>query len=221
MITRTSISAPSPPCCGHCQKPENSGGVHLLQCSGCHEISYCCPAHQSADWKSHKALCKQRKKEKELDREKKAKGNAAVAVLLLARAIPVAAAALPPLTYDDCCKDLYKACLYDDSEVVLSILEKGQVDVNWSDEEGCTAAHAACEGGSVECLSILLEYRCDVNVITSTAVTPSLLTCENGHAACLSLLVEHGADLSREDSQGLGPIHVACENGHYEVLKGI
>jgi hypothetical protein len=53
--------------CGHCQQP----GEKLLQCSGCQETSYCCPEHQASDWKSHKGLCKQRRKEK-VEREKKA-----------------------------------------------------------------------------------------------------------------------------------------------------
>ena len=27
------------------------------QCGSCHQLSYCCPEHQKADWKEHRKVC--------------------------------------------------------------------------------------------------------------------------------------------------------------------
>ena len=34
----------------------------LMHCSGCYAVSYCCPRCAAADWPSHAAYCKERRK---------------------------------------------------------------------------------------------------------------------------------------------------------------
>ncbi|KAK6065235.1 hypothetical protein SCUP234_12650 [Seiridium cupressi] len=45
--------------CNHCRKDEFASGVGLLQCARCRKASYCCRECQRADWKTHKAVCKE------------------------------------------------------------------------------------------------------------------------------------------------------------------
>ena len=208
------MAPPPPPSCGHCQEPEKPG-VHLLQCTGCHEASYCCPAHQAADWKSHKILCKQRKKDKEKEKEngqeRKAESNATVTNFLYFN---------PTAAVTECSKDLCQACFDGEHEKARRILQQGRINVNWSYEgKGLTAVHVASQEGKALCLAVLIEYHFNVNAITIKGHTPAYYASQNGHTACVSLLAKHGADLMTLDNKGDSPIHSACFNGHYDVVK--
>ena len=37
--------------CGKCGKAADK------RCGSCHQVSYCCPEHQKADWKEHRKVC--------------------------------------------------------------------------------------------------------------------------------------------------------------------
>ena len=91
--------------------------------------------HQVADWKSHKVLCKQRKKEmKEREKERK-ESVAAINYLLLNN---------PPIVANPTAADLWE-CMEGEVGRARQILLIG-VDVNWQDQ-GATLAYTACQNG--------------------------------------------------------------------------
>lgn len=45
--------------CNSCGKDESMSGVSLLRCARCRKARYCCIECQRADWKPHKAICKE------------------------------------------------------------------------------------------------------------------------------------------------------------------
>ena len=177
-----------PPLCGHCQQPAQPG-KRLLVCSSCHEACYCSPEHQVAAWVSHKALCKQRKKEKkEREKEKERKeSDAAINYLLLNPPI----AARP--TAAELLLSLWNACMEGEVGRARQILLSG-VDVN-GQSQGVTPAYIACQNGHTECLSLLINHGAQLNKADNRGVTPAYTACQNGHVKILHLLIQHGADL--------------------------
>jgi ankyrin repeat protein len=196
---------PSPPLCGHCQQPAQSG-KRLLDCASCHEACYCSPEHQLADWTSHKLLCKQRKKEKK-EREKERKESH---VLLNP---PIAAR---PTTAEPI-KLLFIACCKGEVERARQILLSG-VDVNCQNQ-GLTPAYTACLNGHTECLSLLINHGAQLDKATNEGITPAMVACQNGHTECLSLLINHGAQLDKANNDGFTPACTACLKGHTECLS--
>ncbi|XP_058130914.1 ankyrin repeat domain-containing protein 31 [Dasypus novemcinctus] len=95
---------------------------------------------------------------------------------------------------------LYKAALYNDSDLVQHCIKKGG-NVNQPSYAGWTALHEASVGGFYQTASELLKGGADVNVRGMYQITPLHDAVINGHYKVAELLLSNGADpLLRSDN---------------------
>ena len=73
--------------------------------------------------------------------------------------------------------------------------------VDWADEQGTTALHAACQEGCTDCVELLLRAGAMAGRATAGGTTPLMLACENGRADCAELLLKAQADVSATDGE--------------------
>uniref|UniRef100_A0A7S1VUP3 Uncharacterized protein n=1 Tax=Sexangularia sp. CB-2014 TaxID=1486929 RepID=A0A7S1VUP3_9EUKA len=90
---------------------------------------------------------------------------------------------------------------------VLCLLRAHGANVNWRDEQGFTAVHAAAFKGAAEALSVLLSFN-EVNLTAADAdgLTPLLRACQgrtDDHLAAVRTLLQSGrASVDERDAQG-------------------
>ena len=82
------------------------------------------------------------------------------------------------------------------------------------DEKWETAAHKACQVGSVACLEQLIAAGANVNAEDKLGRTPSWYAACYGGSQCLEALIVAGADLQKADQNEITPIFMANANGH-------
>ncbi|DAZ99774.1 TPA: hypothetical protein N0F65_001283 [Lagenidium giganteum] len=102
---------------------------------------------------------------------------------------------------------------------VISLLDEVHADVNYSNQNGCTALHGAAASGQLEVVQWLLEYP----GITTTLVddeeqSPLHYAAFYGHLEVVQLLVEHGVPLDVPDKYGRLAHCSAAINGHLDVV---
>ena len=82
---------------------------------------------------------------------------------------------------------------------------KLDIDLEYKDDDGLTALHAAGQIGHVELTKQLLMHGVAVDPVDNGGKTPLHYAVENQHGEVISLLVESGADIRLEDGNGLTP----------------
>lgn len=87
---------------------------------------------------------------------------------------------------------LQLACKYNATKIFNFIVDDCSIDIDYTDNSGCTALHYACEVGNLSMVKVLLEkgkYG-SKNAETSTGMTPFLLACREGHADVVEWLYD-------------------------------
>lgn len=108
--------------------------------------------------------------------------------------------------------------------VIVDLLVKAGVDINYQDEQGETALHLAARFGHEKCAKLLLDGTQDQRADTELAEktfgwTPLFTASVDGCLPIVELLIEAGADLERPDLSGWTPKEHASLRGHMEIAN--
>lgn len=111
-----------------------------------------------------------------------------------------------------------------DYKVIVEMLVKSGVDVNWRDQTGETALHVAARFGHDECADVIIKgtqsLKADLEIVeNSYAWTPLHVAAVDGHLSVVKLLLAAGADVSRMDSSGWTAKEHAALRGHITIAK--
>ena len=108
--------------------------------------------------------------------------------------------------------------------VIVEMLVKAGVDINWRDETGETALHVAARFGHDECAEVILRgsetAKADLELVeNSYSWTPLHVASVDGHLSVVKLLIAFGADASRPDSSGWTAKEHAALRGHMDIAR--
>ena len=93
------------------------------------------------------------------------------------------------------------------------------MNINYKDENGCTALHYACDEGNLKIVEILIDADCDTNIKNINKQTPLYLSAKKGYFDISKKLIEYGAELNLEDSEKNSSLHYICKNDFIDLLK--
>lgn len=107
---------------------------------------------------------------------------------------------------------------------IVRLLVEAGVDLNYQDDQGETALHAAARSNHTECASILLAgsggHKADIEIAENTfGWTPLFVSCVDGHFRMVELLVAAGADLQKLDTSGWTAKEHATLRGHMDIWR--
>jgi hypothetical protein len=92
-------------------------------------------------------------------------------------------------------------------------------DANARDEEGFTAAHAACATGNAEMLQLLIRNGAKVNSVDAYGDSPLMFASAGGHLECVKVLVESPEiDIWHKSKDNLTAAQAAEANGQETVV---
>ena len=74
--------------------------------------------------------------------------------------------------------------------------------INWCNDAGTTALHAASLSGHEACVQLLLDAHAALDPRQKGGATPLILAARQGHSECVARLLGAGADLARRDATG-------------------
>ena len=100
-------------------------------------------------------------------------------------------------------------------------LQKEYININYTDENGNTALHYACDEGNLKIVEILIQANCDTNIKNNNKQTPLHLSTKRGYFDISKMLIESGAILNIYDSEKNSPLHYICKNNYVELLRYI
>ena len=108
--------------------------------------------------------------------------------------------------------------------VIVKLLVKAGVDLDYQDDQGETALHIAARFGHTECARILLEehdlQKADMEVAEkSFGWTPLFIACVDGHIEIVRTLIEANANLEKLDTSGWTAKEHAALRGHIDIAK--
>jgi hypothetical protein len=94
--------------------------------------------------------------------------------------------------------------------------------VDYADEAGTTALHAACQEGHAECVALLLRAGAMADTPGAGGVTPLIVACESAQLACVKLLLDAKADVAaKDDDNSATALHGACNAGATECAQAL
>lgn len=121
----------------------------------------------------------------------------------------------PPLTG----QDLHKAIRISDEIHLEKLLEKGEADIEATDNLGFTPLMAACNKGDPNIVKILINAGAYLETKNDSGKTALMMASIKGHADAIGILLEHGADINNCDKSGLCALHCAVDGEQLRALR--
>ena len=91
--------------------------------------------------------------------------------------------------------------------------------LNYQNEDGFTALHAATACGDLDVTRLLIEAGCNVNVTSLFGRTPLMTVAQNGYTSILKELIAAGCNVDLPQHDGATPLYVAAFFGNPEVTE--
>ena len=117
--------------------------------------------------------------------------------------------------------DVIDAILHNDSGGLITLCQKGHVNINDAIRDGWSLIHLCCYVDSVDCLEMLVnEEDVDVNKFGPGHITPLMITVYRGNIDCTKVLLNHpkiNVNIRNEKLEAAIAIAVNLKN--YEMIK--
>jgi len=152
------------------------------------------------------------------------RGEVATAKACLARGVDINS--IHTDKYGPSCTPLMAAVTYNKLEIVRILLDRDDLDLAVTDEDGDTALHIACDytKGNADIVAMLGQdrrmTRQIINMKNNDGETALMMAVARGNLSCVEKMSEiEGVDLEIKDKYGNGLEDMARYEGHMEVLK--
>ncbi|XP_036683690.1 fibronectin type 3 and ankyrin repeat domains protein 1 isoform X2 [Balaenoptera musculus] len=114
---------------------------------------------------------------------------------------------------------LHRAVNVNDEDLLLRILQGGNVKVDVPNKFGFTALMVAAQRGYSRLVKILVSNGTDVNLQNGSGKDSLMLACYAGHLDVVKYLRRHGASWDTRDLGGCTALHWAADGGHCNVIE--
>ncbi|XP_037660983.1 fibronectin type 3 and ankyrin repeat domains protein 1 isoform X2 [Choloepus didactylus] len=112
----------------------------------------------------------------------------------------------------------HRAVNVNDEDLLVRILQGGNVKVDVPDKFGFTALMVAAQKGYTRLVKILVSNGTDVNLKNGSGKDSLMLACYAGHLDVVKYLRRHGASWETRDLGGCTALHWAADGGHCSVI---
>ena len=104
-------------------------------------------------------------------------------------------------------------------KALLTLVEKGKLDLDRGDRQGRSALFKACGNNSHEIARLLLEKGATVDHKDEDGHTALAISSQEGHIECMKLLLEKGAEVNLASTNGVTPVQRAAVNDRPEAIS--
>uniref|UniRef100_A0A3Q2LE89 Fibronectin type III and ankyrin repeat domains 1 n=1 Tax=Equus caballus TaxID=9796 RepID=A0A3Q2LE89_HORSE len=113
----------------------------------------------------------------------------------------------------------HRAVNVNDEDLLVQILQGGNVKVDVPNKFGFTALMVAAQKGFTRLVKILVSNGTDVNLKNGSGKDSLMLACYAGHLEVVKYLRRHGASWETRDLGGCTALHWAADGGHCNVIE--
>ncbi|XP_036078251.1 fibronectin type 3 and ankyrin repeat domains protein 1 isoform X2 [Rousettus aegyptiacus] len=113
----------------------------------------------------------------------------------------------------------HRAVNVNDEDLLVRILQGGNVKVDVPNKFGFTALMVAAQKGYSRLVKILISNGTDVNLKNGSGKDSLMLACYAGHLDVVKCLRRHGASWETRDLGGCTALHWAADGGHCDVIE--
>uniref|UniRef100_A0A8C4MB33 Fibronectin type 3 and ankyrin repeat domains protein 1 n=1 Tax=Equus asinus asinus TaxID=83772 RepID=A0A8C4MB33_EQUAS len=113
----------------------------------------------------------------------------------------------------------HRAVNVNDEDLLVQILQGGNVKVDVPNKFGFTALMVAAQKGFTRLVKILISNGTDVNLKNGSGKDSLMLACYAGHLEVVKYLRRHGASWETRDLGGCTALHWAADGGHCNVIE--
>ena len=104
--------------------------------------------------------------------------------------------------------------------IVQYLIDDCEMDINDTDEDGCSSLHFAAHDGYTDVINELFQHQeLKKNYADKNGRLPIHYAAQNGHFKAVELLVINGQDYKAGDKKGSTPLHLAAYCGHLSILN--
>lgn len=114
---------------------------------------------------------------------------------------------------------LFYASVIGVPEIVKSLVDSNELNVNDTDESKRTGLLAAAQRGFIPIVEYLLGKGADVNMASTRGTTPIYAAAHQGHTEVVKLLLAKGADFTIPEKWSFTALHAALYNGHLDIVE--
>ena len=104
-------------------------------------------------------------------------------------------------------------------QIIESLLEHPDIDIDKQDSAGFTALCLAADAGFGECVRALVDHECDVNLPNNSGYSPLFLAVMKGDCDMVNLLLQSDADPYLRDKSQSTLLQRAVEFGRINVVE--
>uniref|UniRef100_A0A8D0MZA4 Fibronectin type 3 and ankyrin repeat domains protein 1 n=2 Tax=Sus scrofa TaxID=9823 RepID=A0A8D0MZA4_PIG len=113
----------------------------------------------------------------------------------------------------------HRAVSVNDEDLLVRILQGGNVKVDVPNKFGFTALMVAAQRGYTRLVKILVSHGTDVTLRSGSGKDSLMLACYAGHLDVVKYLRRHGASWDTRDLGGCTALHWAADGGHCNVIE--
>ncbi|KAF6108725.1 fibronectin type III and ankyrin repeat domains 1 [Phyllostomus discolor] len=113
----------------------------------------------------------------------------------------------------------HRAVNMNDEDLLVRMLQGGNVKVDVPNKLGFTALMVAAQKGYTRLVKLLISNGTDVNLRNGSGKDSLMLACYAGHLEVVKYLRRHGASWKARDLGGCTALHWATDGGHCGVIE--
>ena len=118
------------------------------------------------------------------------------------------------------CSPLITASQHGRLNTVKELLHWKETDIDYCDNDGCTALYFACEQGNTAVVRILMNHSANLNKFSHTRTSPLIIASSNGHYKVVrELLKSTKIDIDHCNVNGVTALLIACEEGYIKIVE--